>query len=71
MADWELIYGGDRIAGPLSFEQVEVLSNNILSALVAGGAVAWFDFDFPMGDGIGKHRMMLSQGVPIHFKQME
>lgn len=68
MSGWVMVYGGDVIASNLSFEAVEHLSQAIARQLEAT-TIAWFDYQFPLGDGIGTHRLFLSQGVPIHFKQ--
>lgn len=68
MAGWAMVYGGDVIASNLSFEQVEYLSQTI-SRQLEHSTVAWFDYQFPFGEGIGTHRLFLNQGVPIHFKQ--
>lgn len=69
VVSWEFVHGGDVIADGLSFEQVEAISKAIAGQLEET-PVAWFDFQFPVGDGLGTHRMWISPGVAMHFKQV-
>ena len=65
---WTMYYNGETIAGEFDVEAMDKISDAILEILGAG-QVVWYDLQFPAGDGIGFHRMLIQPGVAVSFHE--
>lgn len=67
---WSMYYNGEPIAGNISLEGMQQVSDLILECLSTGQPV-WYDQQFPKDDGIGFHRMLIQPGVAVSFHEEE
>lgn len=66
---WDIQYGGTVIATILEYEAAENHVQNISEIIDSGGG--WYLLQFPLGDGIGTHFLMVYPGVPVAIVQRD
>jgi len=65
---WSIYYNGEPVAGDISLEAMEAMSDQVLELLQQNRPI-WYDFQFPRGEGIGFHRLLLHPGVAVSFHE--
>lgn len=66
-AMWKLFIGGVLIGRSLNRAGVEEMTETFDAIIRSGGG--WHDIQFPMGDGIGTHRVYLNAATHVLFLQ--